>query len=206
VADVHTQPTDEFGNEVGRVLHVGNGRINMGVFLAPNTCNPEQYMAYAGPVSSFYYEVQENFNRLTDQEWEEYFWQVDPPGPDRPDWVSAYLLDREGNSYPGGRALEGAVYTGTGEISGQDRTMDYFLLFPNPAGSEAGMRFVLNTPGDLLLEVYDASGRLVHTRLYQDLPRAEHHLVLPVAQWNRGLYLVRARTGGQAVVKELVLQ
>ncbi len=73
VADVHTQPTDEAGLRVGNVLHVGNGKINMGVFLAENTCNPDQYMAYAGPVSSFHSEVQPNFNRLTDQEWEDLF-------------------------------------------------------------------------------------------------------------------------------------
>ena len=81
VADVHTQPTDQAGNVVGHVLHVGNGYINRGVFLAPNPTNPEQIMAFAGPVSSFHYEVTSNFKRLTDQEWEEKFMWDGGVGP-----------------------------------------------------------------------------------------------------------------------------
>ena len=46
-----------------------------------------------------------NFKRLTDQEWEDRFMEGSPP--QRPDWVSSYLLNREGKAYPTGRALKG---------------------------------------------------------------------------------------------------
>ena len=207
VADVHTQPTDEFGAVVGNVLHVGNGRINMGIFLAENSCNPGQYMAYAGPVSSFHQEVQSNFKRLTDQEWEAYFWGKGELSPERPDWVASYLADMDGNKYFDGRALKGSVYTGTGTPPGSGpQQLDYLILFPNPASDEAGMRFLLNETGDFSLEVYDATGRLIHTMFQPELPPAEHHIPLSVAQWQKGLYLVRVGIGKQVVVKELLVQ
>jgi hypothetical protein len=33
VADVHMQPTDEFGNMVGKILHTGVGKVNLGVLI-----------------------------------------------------------------------------------------------------------------------------------------------------------------------------
>jgi len=205
VADVHTQPTDSNGALVGNVLHVGNGKINMGVFLAENTCNPGQYMAYAGPVSSFHQEVQSNFNRLTDQDWEEYFWS--DQRPERPDWVASYLLDRYGRRYPEGRELQGSLYTGTGiSAENQPRQLDYMILFPNPASDETSLRFVLNQEADLSVEVYDASGRLTYDQVHTGLVPAEHRTTLPVEQWQSGLYLVMARIGNQVLVKELVVQ
>lgn len=204
VADVHTQPTDANGARVGNVLHVGNGKINMGVFLAENTCNPGQLIAYAGPVSSFHTEVQPDFNRLTDKEWEDYFWSNSHP--ERPDWVFPYLLNREGNAYPAGRELDGSVFKGAG-IQGVDpaQNVDYMLLFPNPANHETSLRFVLSHKASLDLMVYDASGRLIYEKIYPDLVPAEHQINLPVEGWKSGIYLVKARIGSQQIVKELVL-
>ena len=205
VADVHTQPTDENGGYVGNVLHVGNGKINTGVFLAENSCNPGQYMAYAGPVSSFHQQVEPNFNRLTDQEWEDLFWENKIP--ERPDWVASYLVGVDGKKLPEGRALKGSVYTGTGiDPATEQNPMDYMILFPNPASERAALRFILNKPGDLNLEVYNTSGGLVYTMVQPGLAPAEHHIPLPVEHWQKGLYLVRVSLGGNRVVKELVVQ
>jgi len=204
VADVHTQPTDESGAVVGNVLHVGNGNINMGVFLAENPCQPGKLMAFAGPVSSFHVDVQNNFKRLTDQEWEAMFWENDLPS--RPDWVASYLAGPEGEELVAERSLKGSVFTGTGNISEPVHGMDYLLLFPNPAQKEAFLRFVLNRTEDLYLEVYDPSGRLLHSEIHENLPAAEHHLSLPVQDWGQGFYLVKTRVGKQIGFRELVVQ
>jgi hypothetical protein len=66
IADVHTQPTDEAGNDVGRILHVGTGLPRLMVVTA-NTCQGPR--AYAGLASSYYERVTENWERLTDQDW-----------------------------------------------------------------------------------------------------------------------------------------
>jgi hypothetical protein len=207
VADVHTQPTDAAGAVVGHVLHVGNGKINLGVFLAENPCNPGQYMAFVGPVSSFHQKVTSNFERLTDQEWEEYFWSDFENYPDRPDWVSAYLLDHQGKALMEGRSLEGKMYTGTSDLpANQPQVYDYLLLFPNPAPEKAHIRFVLNQEEDFSLVVYDASGRMIHREESRILPAAEHHLELPAHSWEAGIYLVQVKIGQTYLSKELVVQ
>ena len=207
VADVHTQPTTYEGARIGKVLHVGNGLINMGVFLAPNPCNPGNTMAFAGPVSSFHQKFTLDFKRLTDQEWEDYFWGGEEPFPDRPDWVASYLADDQGRLYPEGRALEGSVYAGTGSLPGKDlQQVDYLLLFPNPVSSEAHLRFMLNGQSSLEIEVYDVSGRKIHSEWHPLLSPAEHDITLPVNGWRKGLYLLRIRVGDQTLVREMVIQ
>ena len=62
IADVHTQPTDEGGNPVGRVLHVGTGYARLMVVTADTCTGPR---AYAGLVSSYYEEVTETGSAST---------------------------------------------------------------------------------------------------------------------------------------------
>lgn len=66
VADVHTQPTDEGGRTVGRVLHVGTGTPRLMVVVAEGCSGPR---AYAGLASSYRERVTENFERLNDEAW-----------------------------------------------------------------------------------------------------------------------------------------
>jgi hypothetical protein len=70
IADVHTQPFDEGGNEVGRVLHVGTGYARLMVLTA-NTCTGPR--AYAGLVSSYFEQVTTNYTRYDDPTWEKRF-------------------------------------------------------------------------------------------------------------------------------------
>lgn len=88
IADVHTQPKDEFGIDVGRVLHVGTGFARL-MILTANTCNGPR--AYAGLVSSYFEEITEKYKRLDDPTWEKRFgssgafgWN-DPGGEPVPD-------------------------------------------------------------------------------------------------------------------------
>jgi hypothetical protein len=67
IADVHTQPKDEGGGDVGRVLHVGTGYARLMVVTA-NTCTGPR--AYAGLVSSYFEETTEKYLRLDDPTWE----------------------------------------------------------------------------------------------------------------------------------------
>ncbi|MGW8314902.1 MAG: DUF3160 domain-containing protein [Bacteroidales bacterium] len=207
VADVHTQPTDEFGNVVGRVLHVGNGIINLGVFLAENPCDPGHLMAFTGPVSSFHQQVTEQFKRLTDQEWEASFLGGEEPYPQRPDWVFPYLLNSAGQMQSGGRELKGTLYEDTGlESAGEAKPYDYMLLFPNPVTLEANIRFVLKEGNACRLSVYDASGRQVLAVDYGWLPAAEHNLTFQTTDWPPGLYLIRTGIGSTTETKQMVVR
>ncbi|AUX35882.1 MULTISPECIES: DUF3160 domain-containing protein [Sorangium] len=66
IADVHTQPTDEVGATVGRVLHVGTGLPRLMVVTADPCGTPR---AYVGLVSSYFERITGNFERMTDQRW-----------------------------------------------------------------------------------------------------------------------------------------
>jgi hypothetical protein len=66
IADVHTQPTDEAGNEVGRVLHVGTG-LPRAMVVTVETCSGPR--AYAGLASSYFERVTEDWERLDDETW-----------------------------------------------------------------------------------------------------------------------------------------
>jgi hypothetical protein len=66
VADVHTQPADEGGNIVGKVLHVATGYPRLMVTTV-DTCQGPR--AYAGVSFAYHEKVTENFERLTDEEW-----------------------------------------------------------------------------------------------------------------------------------------
>jgi hypothetical protein len=206
VADVHTQPTDEDGNVVGYVLHVGNGDINTGIFLAPNPSNPDQIMAFTGPVSSFYYEVTDDFLRYTDQDWEGKFIYGTGTLPARPDWISEYLAGTSGEALPEGKTLKGYLYTETGtNPTVTDRNLDYLILFPNPANEEVHLRFILNNKSFVTAEIFDISGRLISQPYNYLMTPAEHDISIDISGWEKGVYMIRFRAGNEVITKELIV-
>lgn len=68
IADVHTQPADEVGNIVGKVLHVGTGYPRL-LTMTVDTCVGPR--AYTGMSYAYHELVTENFDRLTDERWRE---------------------------------------------------------------------------------------------------------------------------------------
>jgi hypothetical protein len=84
IADVHTQPTDESGAMVGRVLHVGTGTPRLMVVVAEGCSGPR---AYAGLASSYREKVTEKFDRLTDERWAPE-WHSLP----EPSWLSDLVI------------------------------------------------------------------------------------------------------------------
>lgn len=87
IADVHTQPTDEGGMFVGRVLHVGTGYARLMVMTAETCAGPR---AYAGVVSSYHELVTEQLQRLTDADWASRFGSGQSP-PDVP-WLADLVV------------------------------------------------------------------------------------------------------------------
>jgi hypothetical protein len=85
VADVHTQPTDEAGNDVGRILHVGTGYARLMVVTA-NTCTGPR--AYVGLASSYGELITEDWERLDDDQWAQRIGSQ--PFPEAP-WMGGVL-------------------------------------------------------------------------------------------------------------------
>ncbi len=80
-ADVHTQPDDEDGNRVGRVLHAGTARPQAMVVVAGP---PGRERAYVGYVSRYVERVTEGFARLSDEQWRSQLDQATTPA-----WLAA---------------------------------------------------------------------------------------------------------------------
>jgi hypothetical protein len=68
IADVHTQPADEAGNPVGKVLHVATGYPRLMVTTV-DTCQGPR--AYVGVTFAYHERVTENYQRLNDENWSE---------------------------------------------------------------------------------------------------------------------------------------
>jgi len=69
-------PTDEAGNPVGNVLHVGTGLARMMVVTA-NTCDGPK--AYVGLASSYFEDLTTGLKRLDDPTWDTALTSATPP-------------------------------------------------------------------------------------------------------------------------------
>ncbi|MGK3986151.1 DUF3160 domain-containing protein [Sorangium sp. So ce136] len=81
IADVHTQPTDEGGAPVGRVLHVGTGLPRLMVVTADPCGTPR---AFVGLASSYFEKTTEGFARMNDMEWAD---EIQETRPDDVAWM-----------------------------------------------------------------------------------------------------------------------
>jgi hypothetical protein len=88
ISDVHTQPTDENGNPVGKVLHVGTGRPRL-ITVRIETCKGPR--VYRGLVSSYYELITQNFERLTDEVWWSRLANNSAP-PEEPAWTQDFVV------------------------------------------------------------------------------------------------------------------
>lgn len=204
VADVHTQPTEPNGAEVGNVLHVGNGLINMAVVIAPSNTSSAEQMAFVGPVGSFHTEIRRNFYRIDDDEWEQLF--IEGKTPERPQWAYAYLANAEGDTLVPENVLKGVQYTGIDHVPSFDRAMEYMLLYPNPAKEVLHVRFILNNAADVVAGMYDMSGRQVRSFFRGRLPADEHDLAVPVETTTAGIYFIRMEVNGKGYVKKCIIR
>ncbi len=78
IADVHTQPTDEGGAPVGRILHVGTGMPRLMVVTVDTCTGPK---AYVGLASSYFERITEDFDRLDDERWRDELLVATPADP-----------------------------------------------------------------------------------------------------------------------------
>jgi hypothetical protein len=194
VADVHTQPTDFSGNVVGKVLHVGVGQINLGVFLAESPTFNYQPMCFVGPVMSYYEKITENFDRLTDERWTELVETENLPA--RPDWVNIYLADNSGNKMESGRELPGKIYTG---IKGGSELIpkEYLIIqnYPNPFNPSTTINYEVPQSEHIQIQIYDIRGRIIETLVNQEQSSGKYGIQWDASAVPSGLYFCKINAG-----------
>jgi hypothetical protein len=186
VVDIHTQPTDESGNTVGKILHTGVGKINLGVFIVRSPVDEGMQMAFVGPVMSYYEKITDNFLRLTDQDWEEMVNQNNLPA--RPSWTNIYLAGPTGEAYGPGLELPSRLLTGTAEIQNADWKV---IAYPNPVSDELTLLFSAKKPASGQLLLYNASGILIKQSSSGYFVSGENTIRISFADLPDGLYLAK---------------
>jgi hypothetical protein len=189
IADVHTQPTDEGGAIVGKVLHTGVGKINLGVFLAESPSAEFKPMAYAGPVVSYYQKVTDDFKRLTDEEWADMV--TKDSVPDRPDWVNCFLADSKGVSLPAGRVLDGIKYV--------TRVLPRKVNAQLPAFSAKVngnmISLTLSSVSEIQISICDLRGKVID-KVTKSFERGIHQITFPSAS---GMYTAVVKCNGKTL-------
>jgi hypothetical protein len=204
VADVHTAPTDEWGEPVGWILHGGTGKINMCIVIAKN---PEgQTIAFIGPVMSYHEYVSTNFLRLSDEEWDSTYLYKSL----RPSFTNLYLADKNGISTGSAPSL----MTGINEpITEQPATYLLTQNYPNPFNSSTIIIYTI--PSDLdnskvELTIYNIQGKSVAKLVNNNLPEGNY-----MTRWDgrdykgitvsSGTYYYELRIGKISETKKLML-
>lgn len=184
--DIHTQPTDRGGNIVGKVLHAGLGYLNMGVCLAkiPGT---ETTAAYTGVFMSYYENITDNFLRLNDQEWERKV--LDRNIPERPKWVSSYLVNYSGIAYPEQKSLPVTMLLGNKPV----KTYEAGILasvYPNPAHNYITIKLTGTNQSRVNYSVTDICGREIKFG-----QMASDQESINLTAFPKGMYVVKLSNG-----------
>jgi hypothetical protein len=193
VADVHTQPTDLGGAPVGHVLHVGTGKVNMGIFLASAPNANYEPVAFVGPVMSYYQTITRDFYRYTDAEWAD---NVHSGAvPPRPDWVNVYLADARGTQRTAGRELPGQRFSDVAdEGTTVPRQFHVWPNYPNPFNPATTIRYYLPESGSVRVRVHDMLGREVAVLMDKRQAAGTHQLQWDARDIPSGIYFCQVET------------
>jgi len=204
-ADIHTQPTDEFGNTVGNVLHVGNGTIDLGVFLAPSPSNNYEMTAFVGPVSSYYEYVNSGFERTNDETWAQKVLKNEVG--QRPDWTNIYLATEEGDKRTKGRELP---WVREGDVPSNielPKSLTDFQLYPNPAtGAVQILTQIKKSTQNTMLQITDIAGKVVRLYRLDTFANQVNVHKVQLDDFKAGVYNFTIIVDGQTVTKQVVVQ
>lgn len=204
IADVHTQPTDEYGSVVGNVLHVGTGMVNLGIFLVDEPFDGMGPTAFVGPVLSYYEKVTSGFDRLTDERWREMV--INNTVPNRPDWVNIYLADVNGEALGSGRELPGVLPSGVAdEESSAPEQFRLLSVYPNPFNPVTTVQYTVPSSGRVTLIVYDILGRKVETLVDGNRSAGEYSVRWDAKGMSSGVYFCRLRAGARNETIKMLL-
>ena len=186
IVDIHTQPTDESGNLVGKILHTGVGKVNLGVFIVNTPGSNGETMAFAGPVMSYYENTTVNFKRMTDQEWEEIVF--DNKVPIRPEWTNIYLADGSGKMKEKSIELPSELYVGVVDIH---KGKNMMTAYPNPVTDQLTLSFPTDKRTEGIISIYNSNGILINKIINKVFEPGMNNESISFAGFKPGFYLVK---------------
>jgi hypothetical protein len=185
--DIHTQPTDKYGNMVGKVLHAGLGEINLGVCLA-KIPGSNTTAAYTGAFMSYYEYITDNFLRVNDQEWEKRV--LNGNLPERPEWVNSYLANVSGKAYTEQKTLPTSMLVGSKSLNINESKL-LAKVYPNPATNFFTIQLSEKNQNPVIYSLFDICGRIMRSGLVFDGESVD------LTTTPKGIYLVKLSDGKQ---------
>jgi len=193
--DIHTQPTDESGALVGKVLHTGLGNINLGVCLA-KIPGSDVTAAYTGAFMSYYEYITNDFLRVTDLEWKQKV--IENKLPVRPEWAYSYLADQNGNAFSVEKSLPTTmlIVENSPEIMGSPKLAK---VFPNPVNNYLIIQISDMSVSQVTYSVFDIWGRKLNSGLIHSSGETVDFTPLP-----NGVYFIRLNNDQQQQIIKVV--
>jgi len=71
-------------------------------------------------------------------------------------------------------------------------------VYPNPAASQASLKFEIENNAEVQVIVYDATGRVLMNDEFGSMSAGSHEIKLPVENWNAGVYYYTVIAGNYA--------
>jgi len=166
IADVHTQPTDEMGVPVGRVLHVGTGHVNMAIVVAQDPVDG-CLTTYVGPVGSYYEHITEQFTRLSDEEWSALTTGNNATKTPfaRPSWTNVYLANVNGEASGTEVPTLDVIMVSVQQSEAGSTMVENMSIAPNPSPGDMLVSFSVPQalPQPVSVQVVDAMGTVIAT-------------------------------------------
>jgi hypothetical protein len=207
VADIHTSPTDESGNMVGWVLHVGTGPVNMATISTKNDKGIKTI--FNGPVFSYYEFVSSEFDRVNNDEWMVQFLENDLIREEydlfgaKPSFSKYYMADRKGNNY----SIWDKLDTYPGILKSVEIDPIFKLkAYPNPFTNQISLQLQDANNYNSKLEITDLSGNILLTKNYETIPNNNAIINLDLSEYNlsKGIYLVKFTNGSDSQTIKII--
>jgi hypothetical protein len=91
-------------------------------------------------------------------------------------------------------------------IDNPDAPRAILSLAPNPALNATTLYFLMDQPGDAVIEVYNMNGQLVKRFVNQNFPQGMHQQKIDLDGMGPGLYLVKLHNGTTVETTRLIVQ
>ncbi len=90
-------------------------------------------------------------------------------------------------------------------VEEQHNTIDEFTVYPNPAGTSTKVSFTVNTPGNVVVNVFDVRGQMISS-YSNKVPAGRNSLEINVENFASGVYFINAQIGADVKTQKLMVK
>jgi hypothetical protein len=130
-------------------------------------------------------------------------------------WIDHNLFNREGKifyyrlrqvDFDGSENLSEIVSLSKLDITETNDALQILRLYPNPAPQSSDVNLLMHMPeeGNISIQIHDELGRIVY-EINMHISDGLHTFVLPVSEWNAGVYQLHIITQSESNSMSLII-